>query len=273
MSTYQLKVHSRDLAVIGGSLVSHTGYDLIETKSDGSIIVHSLDLMNVNGKIYITEVKDKAFSWPQDNLPILYLPEKIFFGDVTDINTPNQEVTVDFARENHFLQISLASGPEAKEIFDKILFDAKFRNALSSIEDGLIDYDPFGPNCNTWTNYVAKTYLGQDILSNLVGNYPGKDMPFNSNTMGGADNRNCKLIEDISNKFFAKYSDGFDMDNFEITLKDALDTDDNENNGFYAIITDGSKTYIFDGDRGSWFENDDGNYINGTNADDYIISK
>ena len=272
MSTYQLKVHSRDLAVIGGSLVSHTGYDLIETKSDGSIIVHSLDLMNVNGKIYITEVKDKAFSWPQDNLPILYLPEKIFFGDVTDINTPNQEVTVDFARENHFLQISLASGPEAKEIFDKILFDAKFRNALSSIEDGLIDYDPFGPNCNTWTNYVAKTYLGQDILSNLVGNYPGKDMPFNSNTMGGADNRNCKLIEDISNKFFAKYSDGFDMDNFEITLKDALDTDDNENNGFYAIITDGSKTYIFDGDRGSWFENDDGNYINGTNADDYIIS-
>ena len=272
MSTYQLKVHSRDLAVIGGSLVSHTGYDLIETKSDGSIIVHSLDLMNVNGKIYITEVKDKAFSWPQDNLPILYLPEKIFFGDVTDINTPNQEVTVDFARENHFLQISLASGPEAKEIFGKILFDAKFRNALSSIEDGLIDYDPFGPNCNTWTNYVAKTYLGQDILSNLVGNYPGKDMPFNSNTMGGADNRNCKLIEDISNKFFAKYSDGFDMDNFEITLKDALDTDDNENNGFYAIITDGSKTYIFDGDRGSWFENDDGNYINGTNADDYIIS-
>lgn len=105
-----------------------------------------------------------------------------------------------------------------------------------------------------------------------MGNYPGKDMPFNSNTMGGADNRNCKLIEDISNKFFAKYSDGFDMDNFEITLKDALDTDDNENNGFYAIITDGSKTYIFDGDRGSWFENDDGNYINGTNADDYIIS-
>lgn len=37
MSTYELKLHSRDLAIKGGSLVNHTGYDLIETKADGSI--------------------------------------------------------------------------------------------------------------------------------------------------------------------------------------------------------------------------------------------
>ena len=272
MSTYQLKIHTRDLAVIGGKLVSHSGYDLIETKSDKSVIVHSLDLMNYNGKIYITQTTGQAIEWPENKFPIQYWPEKIFFGDLTNINTPNKEVDIELIENYHFSQNNLISGPDAKIIFDKIRFDAEFRNALANVDDGLIDYDPLGPNCNTWTNYVAKKYLDTDILSNLTGNFPGKDMPFNSNTIGGADNRNCKLIEDISDNFFAKYSEGFDMNNFKITLKDALDTDNKENNGFYAIITDGLKTYIFDGNRGSWFEDDDGNYINGTNANDYIIA-
>ena len=63
MSTYQLKIHTRDLAVIGGKLVSHSGYDLIETKSDKSVIVHSLDLMNYNGKIYITQTTKINFQY------------------------------------------------------------------------------------------------------------------------------------------------------------------------------------------------------------------
>lgn len=48
---YQLRVHARDVNVNlspvpgGTDIGNHTGYDLIETKPDGSIIVHSLDLM------------------------------------------------------------------------------------------------------------------------------------------------------------------------------------------------------------------------------------
>lgn len=48
MTTYELRIHTRDVSLTEeglGDIGEHTGYDLIETKPDGSIIVHSLDLM------------------------------------------------------------------------------------------------------------------------------------------------------------------------------------------------------------------------------------
>ena len=269
MSTYELQIHSRylDLTPIPPAvgIARHTGYDLIEKNADGKIIsIRSIDLAEKNGEIHMVFVDSKTpIEITVDGKKQIW-PSKIYMG--SNINElPNFTVTQDEAERYDFRTATINIG-NPKAVFDWIVFDATFRNAFSQIDGGLIDYDIEGPNCNTWTNHIAQTYLnGTDVFSLLGGGiYPGKNNDFTTGNTS-EDNRNCAILEEISQKFFNKYSNNFNFDKLKITLTNAKDTDKTTTiNGFYAEITDGRKNYIFD--------SDEGNIITGNSKDNYIIA-
>ena len=268
MSTFKLQVHSRDLAIaVVGNMASHTGYDLVEYDNNGNVLsIRSVDLIEENGEIrfdisekrsgktYIIDGKTQAW------------PDFIHFGDKL-----NQEVTQEFAEDNHFYTADVpVVDPQA--MFDRIVFDAKFRNALadSNVAGGGINYQALGPNCNTWTNYIGTQFIGINVFNRLpasdgiIYNYVGNNRTFN-NCSSPEDVRNCAILEEISRKFFDQYSKNFNFDKLNITLTNAKDTDNiTAINGFYAEITDGRKNYIFDCDEG--------NIITGNSKDNYIIA-
>lgn len=164
MSTFKLQVHSRDLAIaVVGNMASHTGYDLVEYDNNGNVLsIRSVDLIEENGII--------KFDFRDEDFEIITIDGKtqawskfIHFGD-----NKNQEVTQKFAEDNHFYTADIpVADPQA--MFDRIVFDAKFRNALanSNVAGGGINYQALGPNCNTWTNYIGTQFVGTNVFNRL----------------------------------------------------------------------------------------------------------
>lgn len=284
MTSYILQVHSRylDLPLVPPStgIARHTGYDLVTLNDNGEpSFINSVDLTTRNGRIYMVFVEDNDL----DNYIEIELnnkkqiwPKKIHIGEVTaDNERPNFTVTQEGAEKYDFKTATVLTGDVAKHVFDWIVFDAKYRNALSMVSNGLTDYDVNAPNCNTWTNYIDLTYIkgSQSVFDKLGGGwYPGKDKTF-INSTSGDDLRNCKIIEDVSRKFFELYSTDFNFDNLSITLEDVKHYSNSmEPVGFVTRISDRVRNYLFDCDVVNSYVQDGHYFEDNTPGGSYIVA-
>lgn len=203
-------------------------------------------------------------------------PKKIHIGEVTaDNEGPNFTVTQEGAEKYDFKTATVLTGDVAKHVFDWIVFDAKYRNALSMVSNGLTDYDVNAPNCNTWTNYIDLTYIkgSQSVFDKLGGGwYPGKDKTF-INSTSGDDLRDCKIIEDISRKFFELYSADFNFGNLSITLEDVKHYSNTMDPvGFVTRISDGVRSYLFDCEVVNSYVQDGHYFEDNTPGGSYIVA-
>lgn len=284
MTSYILQVHSRylDLPLVPPStgIARHTGYDLVTLNDNGEpSFINSVDLTTRNGRIYMVFVEDNDL----DNYIEIELnnkkqiwPKKIHIGEVTaDNERPNFTVTQEGAKKYDFKTATVLTGDVAKHVFDWIVFDAKYRNALSMVSNGLTDYDVNAPNCNTWTNYIDLTYIkgSQSVFDKLGGGwYPGKDKTF-INSTSGDDLRDCKIIEDVSRKFFELYSTDFNFDNLSITLEDVKHYSNSmEPVGFVTRISDRVRNYLFDCDVVNSYVQDGHYFEDNTPGGSYIVA-
>lgn len=283
MTSYILQVHSRylDLPLVPPStgIARHTGYDLVTLNDNGEpSFINSVDLTTRNGRIYMVFVEGS------DGQPFIInvsgekqiWPKKIHIGEVTaDNEGPNFTVTQEGAEKYDFKTATVLTGDVAKHVFDWIVFDAKYRNALSMVSNGLTDYDVNAPNCNTWTNYIDLTYIkgSQSVFDKLGGGwYPGKDKTF-INSTSGDDLRDCKIIEDISRKFFELYSADFNFGNLSITLEDVKHYSNSmEPVGFVTRISDGVRNYLFDCDVVNSYVQDGHYFEDNTPGGSYIVA-
>ena len=283
MTSYILQVHSRylDLPLVPPStgIARHTGYDLVTLNDNGEpSFINSVDLTTRNGRIYMVFVEGS------DGQPFIVnvsgekqiWPKKIHIGEVTaDNEGPNFTVTQEGAEKYDFKTATVLTGDVAKHVFDWIVFDAKYRNALSMVSNGLTDYDVNAPNCNTWTNYIDLTYIkgSQSVFDKLGGGwYPGKDKTF-INSTSGDDLRDCKIIEDISRKFFELYSADFNFGNLSITLEavtPSFNTMDPV--GFVTRISDGVRSYLFDCEVVNSYVQDGHYFEDNTPGGSYIVA-
>ena len=284
MTSYILQVHSRylDLPLVPPStgIARHTGYDLVTLNDNGEpSFINSVDLTTRNGRIYMVFVEDNDL----DNYIEIELnnkkqiwPKKIHIGEVTaDNERPNFTVTQEGAEKYDFKTATVLTGDVAKHVYDWIVFDAKYRNALSMVSNGLTDYDVNAPNCNTWTNYIDLTYIkgSQSVFDKLGGGwYPGKDKTF-INSTSGDDLRDCKIIEDVSRKFFELYSTDFNFDNLSITLEDVKHYSNSmEPVGFVTRISDRVRNYLFDCDVVNSYVQDGHYFEDNTPGGSYIVA-
>lgn len=283
MTSYILQVHSRylDLPLVPPStgIARHTGYDLVTLNDNGEpSFINSVDLTTRNGRIYMVFVEGS------DGQPFIVnvsgekqiWPKKIHIGEVTaDNEGPNFTVTQEGAEKYDFKTATVLTGDVAKHVFDWIVFDAKYRNALSMVSNGLTDYDVNAPNCNTWTNYIDLTYIkgSQSVFDKLGGGwYPGKDKTF-INSTSGDDLRDCKIIEDVSRKFFELYSTDFNFDNLSITLEDVKHYSNSmEPVGFVTRISDGVRSYLFDCEVVNSYVQDGHYFEDNTPGGSYIVA-
>lgn len=283
MTSYILQVHSRylDLPLVPPStgIARHTGYDLVTLNDNGEpSFINSVDLTTRNGRIYMVFVEGS------DAQPFIVnvsgekqiWPKKIHIGEVTaDNEGPNFTVTQEGAEKYDFKTATVLTGDVAKHVFDWIVFDAKYRNALSMVSNGLTDYDVNAPNCNTWTNYIDLTYIkgSQSVFDKLGGGwYPGKDKTF-INSTSGDDLRDCKIIEDVSRKFFELYSTDFNFDNLSITLEDVKHYSNSmEPVGFVTRISDRVRNYLFDCDVVNSYVQDGHYFEDNTPGGSYIVA-
>lgn len=284
MTSYILQVHSRylDLPLVPPStgIARHTGYDLVTLNDNGEpSFINSVDLTTRNGRIYMVFVEDNDL----DNYIEIELnnkkqiwPKKIHIGEVTaDNERPNFTVTQENAEKYDFKTATVLTGDVAKLVFDWIVFDAKYRNVLSMVSNGLTDYDVNAPNCNTWTNYIDLTYIkgSQSVFDKLGGGwYPGKDKTF-INSTSGDDLRDCKIIEDVSRKFFELYSTDFNFDNLSITLENVKHYSNSmEPVGFVTRISDRVRNYLFDCDVVNSYVQDGHYFEDNTPGGSYIVA-
>ena len=283
MTSYILQVHSRylDLPLVPPStgIARHTGYDLVTLNDNGEpSFINSVDLTTRNGRIYMVFVEGS------DGQPFIVnvsgekqiWPKKIHIGEVTaDNEGPNFPVTQEGAEKYDFKTATVLTGDVAKHVFDWIVFDAKYRNALSMVSNGLTDYDVNAPNCNTWTNYIDLTYIkgSQSVFDKLGGGwYPGKDKTF-INSTSGDDLRDCKIIEDISRKFFELYSADFNFGNLSITLEDVKHYSNTMDPvGFVTRISDGVRSYLFDCEVVNSYVQDGHYFEDNTPGGSYIVA-
>lgn len=283
MTSYILQVHSRylDLPLVPPStgIARHTGYDLVTLNDNGEpSFINSVDLTTRNGRIYMVFVEGS------DGQPFIVnvsgekqiWPKKIHIGEVTaDNEGPNFTVTQEGAEKYDFKTATVLTGDVAKHVFDWIVFDAKYRNVLSMVSNGLTDYDVNAPNCNTWTNYIDLTYIkgSQSVFDKLGGGwYPGKDKTF-INSTSGDDLRDCKIIEDVSRKFFELYSTDFNFDNLSITLEDVKHYSNSmEPVGFVTRISDRVRNYLFDCDVVNSYVQDGHYFEDNTLGGSYIVA-
>lgn len=283
MTSYILQVHSRylDLPLVPPStgIARHTGYDLVTLNDNGEpSFIKSVDLTTRNGRIYMVFVEGS------DGQPFIVnvsgekqiWPKKIHIGEVTaDNEGPNFTVTQEGAEKYDFKTATVLTGDVAKHVFDWIVFDAKYRNALSMVSNGLTDYDVNAPNCNTWTNYIDLTYIkgSQSVFDKLGGGwYPGKDKTF-INSTSGDDLRDCKIIEDISRKFFELYSADFNFGNLSITLEDVKHYSNTMDPvGFVTRISDGVRSYLFDCEVVNSYVQDGHYFEDNTPGGSYIVA-
>lgn len=283
MTSYILQVHSRylDLPLVPPStgIARHTGYDLVTLNDNGEpSFINSVDLTTRNGRIYMVFVEGS------DGQPFIVnvsgekqiWPKKIHIGEVTaDNEGPNFMVTQEGAEKYDFKTATVLTGDVAKHVFDWIVFDAKYRNALSMVSNGLTDYDVNAPNCNTWTNYIDLTYIKgtQSVFDKLGGGwYPGKDKTF-INSTSGDDLRDCKIIEDISRKFFELYSADFNFGNLSITLEDVKHYSNTMDPvGFVTRISDGVRSYLFDCEVVNSYVQDGHYFEDNTPGGSYIVA-
>lgn len=283
MTSYILQVHSRylDLPLVPPStgIARHTGYDLVTLNDNGEpSFINSVDLTTRNGRIYMVFVEGS------DGQPFIVnvsgekqiWPKKIHIGEVTaDNEGPNFTVTQESAEKYDFKTATVLTGDVAKHVFDWIVFDAKYRNALSMVSNGLTDYDVNAPNCNTWTNYIDLTYIkgSQSVFDKLGGGwYPGKDKTF-INSTSGDDLRDCKIIEDISRKFFELYSADFNFGNLSITLEDVKHYSNTMDPvGFVTRISDGVRSYLFDCEVVNSYVQDGHYFEDNTPGGSYIVA-
>ena len=283
MTSYILQVHSRylDLPLVPPStgIARHTGYDLVTLNDNGEpSFINSVDLTTRNGRIYMVFVEGS------DGQPFIVnvsgekqiWPKEIHIGEVTaDNEGPNFTVTQEGAEKYDFKTATVLTGDVAKHVFDWIVFDAKYRNALSMVSNGLTDYDVNAPNCNTWTNYIDLTYIkgSQSVFDKLGGGwYPGKDKTF-INSTSGDDLRDCKIIEDISRKFFELYSADFNFGNLSITLEDVKHYSNTMDPvGFVTRISDGVRSYLFDCEVVNSYVQDGHYFEDNTPGGSYIVA-
>lgn len=283
MTSYILQVHSRylDLPLVPPStgIARHTGYDLVTLNDNGEpSFINSVDLTTRNGRIYMVFVEGS------DGQPFIVnvsgekqiWPKKIHIGEVTaDNEGPNFTVTQEGAEKYDFKTATVLTGDVAKHVFDWIVFDAKYRNALSMVSNGLTDYDVNAPNCNTWTNYIDLTYIkgSQSVFDKLGGGwYPGKDKTF-INSTSGDDLRDCKIIEDVSRKFFELYSADFNFGNLSITLEDVKHYSNTMDPvGFVTRISDGVRSYLFDCEVVNSYVQDGHYFEDNTPGGSYIVA-
>lgn len=283
MTSYILQVHSRylDLPLVPPStgIARHTGYDLVTLNDNGEpSFINSVDLTTRNGRIYMVFVEGS------DGQPFIVnvsgekqiWPKKIHIGEVTaDNERPNFTVTQENAEKYDFKTATVLTGDVAKLVFDWIVFDAKYRNVLSMVSNGLTDYDVNAPNCNTWTNYIDLTYIkgSQSVFDKLGGGwYPGKDKTF-INSTSGDDLRDCKIIEDISRKFFELYSADFNFGNLSITLEDVKHYSNTMDPvGFVTRISDGVCSYLFDCEVVNSYVQDGHYFEDNTPGGSYIVA-
>lgn len=198
MVYYVLQAHARDVNFSEniGDIGRHTGYDLIAYEGNTIKSVQSLDLgIDAKGNIEILYRDGDAVS-------VVYDGKTQIWNEQTQIDGGFIDVDQEMATSKRFETTTVATGQDALTAFNNMRLNMKFVNALKNI-DKEIDYNGLmGPNCNTWTNTMARNYLGgQNIFSGFsVGSYVGSNKTMTGCT-SGADNTQCVLIDTYINKF------------------------------------------------------------------------
>lgn len=205
MPQYILQAHKNeiDADIFGGIIDSpnHTGYDLITIHDDGSKTIQSWDLGQSSGKTSILYREGTAETYQVDGKEVIWNNE-LKSEHVNDYDSVQEYLTTKNAGT-----ATLIEGTEAQEIFNKIKLDAIMRNSTEQLPGGLLDYDPSGANCNSWSNYIDQKYIltseayttsndQERIFDKLEGHFFGNESDLNS---GWSPDSNAKsqLIEKV----------------------------------------------------------------------------
>ena len=214
MTTYELRVHSRDVKINEnlGSIGKHTGYDLIITDDNGKKTIQSIDLYNNNEKINFNFLSCSAENYLLEN------GSHIIWGTQTFQNNQVKNTTSQYLNDYSAEAKIILSGNNALEAFQKIKLNATILNLYSDS----LTYDILKRNCNTSTQYFSDLYLnGQDVFNDLPGHYLGKDSNFNDYILDdgqpvGLTNYYIDMSSSLAEAIYNGMPEGFDMNNINI---------------------------------------------------------
>ena len=214
MTTYELRVHSRDVKINEnlGSIGKHTGYDLIITDDNGKKTIQSIDLYNNNEKINFNFLSCSAENYLLEN------GSHIIWGTQTFQNNQVKNTTSQYLNDYSAEAKIILSGNNALEAFQKIKLNATILNLYSDS----LTYDILKRNCNTSTQYFSDLYLnGQDVFNDLPGYYQGKDSNFNDYILDdgqpvGLTNYYIDMSSSLAEAIYSGMPEGFDMNNINI---------------------------------------------------------
>lgn len=214
MTTYELRVHSRDVKINEnlGSIGKHTGYDLIITDDNGKKTIQSIDLYNNNEKINFNFLSCSAENYLLEN------GSHIIWGTQTFQNNLVKNTTSQYLNDYSAEAKIILSGNNALEAFQKIKLNATILNLYSDS----LTYDILKRNCNTSTQYFSDLYLnGLDVFNDLPGHYQGKDSNFNDYILDdgqpvGLTNYYIDMSSSLAEAIYSGMPEGFDMNNINI---------------------------------------------------------
>lgn len=214
MTTYELRVHSRDVKINEnlGSIGKHTGYDLIITDDNGKKTIQSIDLYNNNEKINFNFLSCSAENYLLEN------GSHIIWGTQTFQNNQVKNTTSQYLNDYSAEAKIILSGNNALEAFQKIKLNATILNLYSDS----LTYDILKRNCNTSTQYFSDLYLnGLDVFNDLPGHYQGKDSNFNDYILDdgqpvGLTNYYIDMSSSLAEAIYSGMPEGFDMNNINI---------------------------------------------------------
>lgn len=224
MTQYILQAHRNE---IDDGKFYHTGYDLITINDNGTRTIQSLDLARVEAQgMDIGNIKIE-YKEPVTAKPYAVDGNIIWWGDLSDDNAKKYNGDVgEYLNDKDAKTLKLLENDKALDAFNKMKADMLVRNSLDQI--GLIDYDLFGPNCNTWTNHMDKEYIqdsrpGQKVLDELVDGIldkpwlVGEDKDFSTDN-GYKDNEKAKIIDKAVDAI-TKNNPSIDPDTFLDNIK------------------------------------------------------
>ena len=251
MTTYHLRVHRNVIDTRG---FYHTGYDLVTYHDNGSITIQTIDVGSVGGwsptgnwniKLEISTPKEAQIYKTKRGM--------ILWGTTHFDGTV---VTKKWLNSRKAKAIIIDASDRAVDVFNQIKFNALIMNALESTYEGFLDYDLEGPNCNTWTRYIANTYLNQLDVFSLLGTdpsglaYTGLDNDLlTSNT--SEENKKAVMVSEVSAAFLTyieEHEPNFDLGALTAeNISFGISNDGLLYNGYVLNIAMPEKYYIIGG--------------------------
>lgn len=169
--SYELRVHSRDVNVLGVVIGQHVGYDVIIRDETNNIInIQSVDLMGtspINGSIYFANFSGSDYIQSGN----IIAPTKAYKDGKW------QTIDAQWLEDNHYKSFSIPL--ENNKTIDTLNHIKLFGDLVDKLNSSGIkfDYEASGQNCNSFADYINKKFFPNiDIWDTLgEGNYLGQN--------------------------------------------------------------------------------------------------